>query len=130
MRLMGLDHVVLRSADAERLASFYVDVLGCCEERRIDASIRLVQLRAGAALIDILAIDEAPPDAHNMDHFCLRVDDFEPDDIRARLSAAGCSPEPPARRYGADGFGQSIYFRDPDGNLVELKGPPEGDAAR
>jgi catechol 2,3-dioxygenase-like lactoylglutathione lyase family enzyme len=127
MRLIGLDHVVLRSANAEKLVDFYVNVLGCREERRIDASIRLVQLRAGASLIDILAIDEARTRAHNMDHFCLRVDDFEPDEIRARLSAAGCSPEAPARRYGADGFGPSIYFRDPDGNLVELKGPPDKD---
>jgi glyoxylase I family protein len=125
MQLVGLDHVVLRSADAERLVKFYIDTLGCREERRIDASIRLVQLRAGAALIDILAIDKPPSREHNLDHFCLRVDDFEPDAIRARLSAAGCAPEAPARRYGADGFGQSIYFRDPDGNLVELKGPPE-----
>jgi len=126
MRLVGLDHVVLRSADAERLVRFYVDVLGCREERRIDASIRLVQLRAGAALIDILAIDGPPPADQNLDHFCLRVEDFEPDSIRARLTAAGCVPEAPARRYGADGFGPSIYFRDPDGNMVELKGPPEG----
>jgi len=125
MRLVGLDHVVLRSADADRLVRFYVDVLGCHEERRIDTPIRLVQLRAGAGLIDILAIDGSQPREHNLDHFCLRVDEFAPDAILARLSAAGCSPEAPARRYGADGYGPSIYFRDPDGNLVELKGPPE-----
>ena len=28
-------------------------------------------------------------------------------------------------RFGADGRGPSIYVSDPDGNLVELKGPPE-----
>ena len=125
MQLVGLDHVVLRSADPDRLVRFYIDVLGCREERRIDADIRLVQLRAGGSLIDILAIDGLPPGAHNLDHFCLRVNEFDPAVIRATLSAAGCVPEAPARRYGADGFGPSIYFRDPDGNLVELKGPPE-----
>ncbi|HBF99556.1 MAG TPA: VOC family virulence protein, partial [Alphaproteobacteria bacterium] len=31
----------------------------------------------------------------------------------------------PARRYGAEGMGPSIYIRDPDGNVVELKGPPD-----
>jgi glyoxylase I family protein len=29
------------------------------------------------------------------------------------------------RRYGAQGYGSSIYIADPDGNTVELKGPPE-----
>ena len=64
-------------------------------------------------------------EGRNVDHFCLRVDPFDADAISAWLTAAGVDAEPPARRYGADGFGQSIYLQDPEGNTVELKGPPE-----
>jgi len=50
LKLLGLDHVVLRVRDLEAALGFYVETLGCVEERRLDA-LGLVQLRAGAALI-------------------------------------------------------------------------------
>jgi glyoxylase I family protein len=59
-----------------------------------------------------------------MEHFCLRVDPFDPDAITAHILACGGRPEPKRELYGADGFGWSIYLRDPEGNRVELKGPP------
>lgn len=131
--MKGLDHVVLRTANVERMVAFYGDVLGCPVERRLD-DLGLVQMRAGASLIDLVDVNGeigraggvAPgPEARNLDHYCLRVDDFDAKAIRAHLANHGVEPGEPARRYGADGFGQSIYFRDPDGNTVELKGPPE-----
>ena len=133
--LRGLDHVVLRARDPEALVGFYQRVLGCREERRVEA-LGLVQLRAGDALIDIVAADSelgrragGPPDPErrNMDHFCLRVEPFEETAIRAWLAECGIEAAPTARRYGADGFGPSIYLRDPEGNVVELKGR-EGEA--
>jgi catechol 2,3-dioxygenase-like lactoylglutathione lyase family enzyme len=136
MRLVGLDHVVLRARDPERLRAFYCDVLGCTVERRLSPELGLVQLRAGAALIDIVAVDSelgrrggaAPGDGGgNMDHFCLRVDVLEVEALRSSLRMAGFPAEtdPPVRRYGAEGFGPSLYLRDPEGNIVELKGPPD-----
>lgn len=130
MRILGLDHIVLRSAEPERLVRFYCDVLGCSEERRLSGEFRLVQLRAGSALIDIVPADKpvdaaAATDDGVLDHFCLRVSPFDATAISRRLSKAGCSHEAPQRRYGAEGFGLSIYLRDPDGNRVELKGPAE-----
>ena len=131
--MKGLDHVVLRTADVERMVAFYGDVLGCPVERRVD-DLGLVQMRAGASLIDLVDVNgeigraggPAPgPEARNVDHYCLRVEDFDADAIAAHLKKHGVEPGDPARRYGADGFGQSIYFQDPDGNTVELKGPPE-----
>jgi extradiol dioxygenase family protein len=128
--LRGLDHIVLRARDAAALVSFYQRVLGCRVERQVDA-LGLVQLRAGNALIDIVAADSelgrragGPPDParRNMDHFCLRVESFDETAIRAWLRDCGVEAEPTARRYGADGFGPSIYLRDPEGNVVELKG--------
>ena len=131
--LKGLDHIVLRTADVDRMIAFYGEVLGCPVERRVD-ELGLVQMRAGASLIDLVDVNgeigraggpAAGEQARNVDHYCLRVDDFDANAITDHLSSHGVEPGEPARRYGADGFGQSIYFQDPDGNTVELKGPPE-----
>jgi len=133
LRVLGLDHVVLRVADLARALAFYEGVLGCREERRLDA-LGLVQLRAGASLIDL--VDLAGPlgraggaapgaEARNVDHFCVRIEPFDETALRAHLEAHGVAPGDVGARYGADGTGPSMYVRDPDGNVVELKGPPE-----
>jgi len=131
--IVGIDHIVLRSREPASLIAFYRDVLGCSLERQVDA-LGLVQLRAGSALIDIVdAAGEigrsggAAPgrEGHNLDHLCLRVDPFEPAAIAQHLRAHGVEPSEPERRYGAEGYGASIYIEDPEGNKVELKGPPE-----
>ncbi len=131
--IKNLDHVVLRSQDAERLVAFYCNVLGCTVERRSSPELGMVQLRAGHALIDIVAVDSelgrmggAAPgkDGRNMDHFCVRVDPFEEDAIRQHLAQQGVVGSKLENRYGAEGNGPSIYIQDPDGNTVELKGPP------
>jgi glyoxylase I family protein len=124
-RIKGLDHVVLRVADMDRALHFYSDVLGCPEERRVE-SIGLVQLRAGASLIDLLPADPAVgTQPGNMDHFCLRIEPFEPEALGTYLRGRGVEVGAPARRYGAEGHGPSLYIQDPDGNTVELKGPPD-----
>ena len=128
--IKGLDHVVLRVADLDRAIRFYCEVLGCHEERRVE-SIDLVQLRAGAALID-LVLAEGTPDPGpvsgraNMDHFALRIEPFDEAELRAHLTAHGVEAGEVATRYGAEGDGPSLYITDPDGNRVELKGPPDG----
>jgi len=138
--IVGIDHVVIRARDPARLIDFYCDVLGCTVERRQDA-IGLVQLRAGHSLIDIVGVDgklgrmggAAPgSEGHNMDHLCLRVDPFDIEAIRAHLAARGAQIGESGTRYGAEGSGPSLYLSDPEGNTVELKGPPDsaaGDAA-
>ncbi len=133
IRIKNLDHVVLRSKDAERLVGFYCNVLGCTVERRSSPEFGMVQLRAGAALIDIVTVDSelgrmggAAPgkDGRNMDHFCVRVDPFSEEVIREDLAQHGVVGSTLETRYGAEGHGPSIYIQDPDGNTVELKGPP------
>ncbi len=128
--IKGLDHVVLRVADLDRAIRFYRDVLGCTEERRV-VSIDLVQLRAGAALIDLIPAAGAPdpgpaPGRANMDHFALRIEPFDAARLRAHLESHGVETGEVATRYGAEGDGPSLYIEDPDGNTVELKGPPDG----
>ena len=129
--VLGLDHVVLRVTDLDRARDFYCDVLGCRVEV-FQKKVGLLQLRAGDSLIDLVPVDGqlgrmggAAPGAEgrNMDHFCLRVKPFDPSAIMAHLRAHGVDPGTVEQRYGAEGMGPSIYLKDPDGNVVELKGP-------
>ena len=123
VRIAGLDHVVLRVASLERAIDFYRAVLGCQVERQLQQP-RLVQLRAGASLIDLVPADPpAAPGAGNMDHFALRLEAFDAAALTAHLRRHGVDPGAVHERYGAEGYGPSLYFADPDGNTVELKGP-------
>jgi glyoxylase I family protein len=123
--IQKIDHVVLRVADLDRAIGFYCEVLGCSLERRVE-SIDLVQLRAGGSLIDLLLGNPPQGDAAgNMDHFAVRIEPFDEDDLRRHLERHGVAVGEVARRYGAEGQGPSLYIQDPDGNTVELKGPPE-----
>ena len=115
-----IDHVVLRVRDAQRMTAFYEQALGMKVERRLE-SIRLVQMRAGDSLLD-LVVTEDTAIGRNMDHVCFRVEPFDPAAIRARLAPFGIEPGEVVDRYGAEGSGPSIYFDDPEGNQVELKG--------
>ena len=130
---LDIDHIVLRVRDPAASIAFYCDVLGCAIERRRD-DLGLVHLRAGRALIDLVALDgklgraggAAPgAEARNVDHFCLRVAHFEPEALLAHLHRAGVAASAPETRFGAEGNGPSVYVTDPDGNVVELKGPAE-----
>ena len=128
--ILGIDHVVLRAADPAALERFYVDVLGCTVEKRQEA-IALTQLRAGNALIDIVPAGQAGPAAGeqagrgaNLDHLCLRIAPFDAAAISAHFAARGFDCGPEQSRFGADGQGPSVYLTDPEGNGVELKGPP------
>lgn len=131
--IRDIDHLVLRVAQLEPMLHFYCQVLGCSVERRQEA-LGLVQLRAGRSLIDLVPVDgqigraggAAPGrEGRNLDHFCLRVDPFDECAIRAHLQLHGVVAGKTELRYGAQGFGPSIYLHDPEGNMVELKGPPQ-----
>jgi catechol 2,3-dioxygenase-like lactoylglutathione lyase family enzyme len=130
---LGLDHVVLRVRALEPALAFYTRVLDGTVERRLDA-LGLVQVRLGRSLIDLVPVDSplgklggAAPEAtgRNVDHLCLRIEPFAPDELRRHLAAHGVEAGEIGTRYGADGNGPSLYVKDPDGNTVELKGPPE-----
>jgi len=130
--VLRLDHVVLRVREPDAAEAFYRGVLGCEVVRRRD-DLGLRHLRAGASMIDLVAVDgplgarggEAPgAGARNVDHVCLRIEPFDEHAIVAHLRAHGIAPHGPASdNFGAEGNGPSLYFDDPDGNTVELKGP-------
>jgi catechol-2,3-dioxygenase len=130
--ILQLDHIVLRVRDVQAMLRFYTQVLGCTVER-VQDELGLYQLRAGASLIDLVTIDgklgrtggAAPgPEGRNLDHFCLRIEPFDGDALRAWLSSRGANPGEVMQRFGAQGQGHSLYLSDPEGNVVELKGPP------
>jgi glyoxylase I family protein len=132
IHIREIDHVVIRATSVETLAHFYCDVLGCSVEKE-QRDLGLTQLRAGRSLIDLLQVGAkidrpesgAPGTGCNMDHLCLRVESFDVEALKAHLSAHGARLGEQGVRYGADGFGPSLYLFDPEGNMVELKGPPD-----
>ena len=120
MQFSGPDHVVLRSADPERLVSWYADRLGL-EVLRLDEwrrdEVPFVSLRVSPTfLIDVMRGDRS---GVNVDHLALTVEGVDLDEL-----AAGEEFEVvmgPADLYGAQGVGRGLYVHDPDGNLVELR---------
>lgn len=131
--IQGYDHIVLRVRDKEQMIGFYTGVLGCTVDWD-RPELGLTHIRAGRDLIDLVTLDgplgrpggAGPGDeGRNLDHFCLRVRPFDEAAIRAHLAAHGVEVAESGPRYGADGHGPSLYIRDPEGNTVELKGPPE-----
>jgi catechol 2,3-dioxygenase-like lactoylglutathione lyase family enzyme len=132
LKIKQLDHLVLRVTNLDAMMRFYMDVLGCTLEK-VQEDIGLYQLRAGTALIDLVPVNgplgskggAAPGrEARNLDHFCLSIEPYDAEAIIAHLRQFGCDPGPVSSRYGAEGQGPSIYVPDPEGNVVELKGPP------
>jgi len=124
LQLRGIDHVVLRVRDMQAMRRFYCDVLGAVHVA-YRPEFRMSHLRAGAAMIDLVEAD-APPGGQNMDHLCLRVEPFDQEAIVAHLRAHDVAIGEIRERFGAEGNGTSIYVRDPEGNVVELKGPSDG----
>lgn len=127
---VGIDHIVLRTDNLAAMIGFYTQVLGCTVERQLAPEVGLTQLRAGNALIDLVRVDSrlgkiggGPPSAseNNLDHFCLQIQAISENELIDYLKSQQVDLGDIDERYGAQGFGRSIYIRDPDGNTVELK---------
>lgn len=130
LKIIGIDHLVLRTDQPHELIAFYSDVLGCKLERTLEPEVGLYQLRAGNALIDIVPVASelgrkggGPPTTlnNNLDHLCLQIEDIPLDDLLLYLKQHDVEIGDVAERYGATGMGESVYIYDPDGNVVELK---------
>lgn len=126
-----IDHVVLRVASLERSVAFYRRLVGATVERE-RPDLGLVHLRVGASLIDLVSVDgpigrpggaAAGAEGRNMDHLCLRIEPFVEADVLAHLARHEVPRSSVAKiQFGAEGDGPAVYFQDPDGNTVELKG--------
>jgi catechol 2,3-dioxygenase-like lactoylglutathione lyase family enzyme len=122
LRIQAVDHLVLVVADVDRSVAWYRDVLGL-EVLRYDqwkaGEVFFPSVRVDrSTIIDIVA-GERGEGRGNLDHFCLVVDEVDLGAVRdsGRFDVV----EGPATRWGARGDGQSLYVRDPDGNVVELR---------
>jgi catechol 2,3-dioxygenase-like lactoylglutathione lyase family enzyme len=130
IRVHAIDHVVLRTDNVTEMVRFYSSVLGCEVERQLPPETGLTQLRAGQSLIDIVSVDSSlgragggPParSENNLDHFCLQIEPVGEDQLLDWLRSMGVEHGEFEDRYGAEGFGPSVYVKDPDGNTVELR---------
>ncbi len=127
--LEGIDHVVLLIRNMAEAQRFYEQVIGCTVDRSLP-EYAMLQLRAGASLIDLvdIAAEEgawARPEAEggrNMDHVCIATGPREQQAMRAHLARHGVAIVEEGIRYGANGDGMSFYICDPSGNQIELKG--------
>ncbi|MEM7709202.1 MAG: VOC family protein [Pseudomonadota bacterium] len=129
-RPLGLDHVVLWVRDLPSAVRWYIDVLGC-EPGFSYPAIAMEHLWFGQVLLGLWDADD-PRAAYavpairggtNVDHLGLAAGPFDPDALRRHLARYGVSVEKELVQGGARGVGQSVYFRDPWGNRLELKGP-------
>ncbi|NGN69611.1 VOC family virulence protein [Streptomyces sp. A7024] len=127
VRIKGFDHLVLNVGDVERALDFYCGTLGL-------GPVRVEEWRAGkvpfpSARINaetIIDFFSRPRTESNVDHICLVV---EPLDWQQVVDSGAFDVlEGPVGRFGARGEAQSIYVKDPDGNVVELRWYPQ-DAA-
>ena len=119
----AFDHLVLRCADVERTLAWYVDVLGLqpmrVKEWRVgEVPFPSVRVDAGT-IIDLVSGTDGAHHGDSVDHFCLVIDELDLD----VLASSGLFDvvEGPATRYGARGNGRSLYVRDPDGMIIELR---------
>lgn len=129
IRVIGLDHFVLRVRDLERTLGFYRDLLGLPVEFLDEYRQGLrpfVSVRTGGSLIDFVPDATYDPaaavPAGGFLHLCLQVDG-QLADIAPWLRQRGITllDEQPVPRMGATGLGLSLYVRDPDDYMVELK---------
>lgn len=126
LRVTGLDHFVLRVRDLDASIAFYRDVLGLpiemLEEYR-NGVRPFVSARVGGQLIDLVPDTTYDGQLGGLVHFCVRVEGALTGTVLPRLRAAGVPviEDEPMIRLGATGYGSSIYVRDPDGYVVELK---------
>ena len=130
LRVVDLDHIVLRVKDVERAIEFYTGTLGL-------APHRVDEYRAGqvpfpcarindGTIIDLRPTPEQEPvgdGPRNLDHYCLVIEPTDltrlTDDLRAR--GVTVLSDAPGQRSGARGTATSIYIKDSESNTIELR---------
>lgn len=130
-RINAMDHIVLNVPDINRSLAFYMDVLGLQAERLDQfrrGEITFPSVRVSAdTVIDLFPMKPGEelgdgPGLRNLNHFTMVVDEGDFESFQKHLVERGVAIEDgPARRWGARGYGHSVYFRDPDGNRIEVR---------
>ena len=122
MKISRIDHLVLTVADIDKTVAFYREVMGM---EKVEFGEGRIALAFGQQKINLHPSGrEFEPRAARVQpgsaDLCFIVDD-PVDQARAMLEARGIEViDGPVRRTGAVGDIFSVYFRDPDGNLIEV----------
>ena len=130
IKVVDMDHIVLRVKDVDQALRFYIDVLGL-------APLRVEEYRAGkvpfpcarvsdGTIIDLLPIQDWKPvgdGSRNLDHYCLTIEPTDMAQLGDHLRQLGVTvvSDAPAPRAGARGIGNSIYIKDFEDNVIELR---------
>ena len=122
IRAVAIDHLVLTVRDVDETCRFYSRVLGMEPvtfgggRRALRFGAQKLNLHQAGAEVAPHAADPAPGSAD----LCLLTDTSSVD-VVAHLAVCGVEVEQgPVEREGATGTLWSVYFRDPDGNLIEV----------
>lgn len=133
-----MDHIVINVVDIDKMLTFYMEVLQLPGERLEEfkeqkvpfPSVRLTK----DTIIDLfpkkLWQKTNPKDVcrPNLNHFCFSTDKRSWGNLQSRLEQHGVPiDDGPAKRWGAHGSGVSIYFRDPEDNVIEVRYYDAGD---
>jgi len=128
----GIDHIVIWVRDLEAARTWYQKVLGCRPGYDYP-DIAMTHLWFGPVLIglwdatDPRAAYAAPKiqDGENIHHIAFAWHGAPEADVIAHLQSHDVKILKHLRQVGSRGFGLALYFNDPWGNLIELKGPPD-----
>jgi len=135
-KISAMDHIVLNVPDIERSMTFYTKVLGLEPERWDDfrqGKVPFPSVRVGPeTVIDLFPMKPGQGLArgdglHNLNHFTMVVEAADFEAFQKHLAEHSVTiEEGPGRRWGARGYGMSVYFLDPDGNRIEVRCYPPG----
>ena len=130
LKIVEMDHIVIRVKDVERAIRFYTEVLGL-------APHRVEEYRAGNVpfpcarvnedtIIDLFPFPDQEPvgdGPRNLDHYCLVIEPTDLLQLSEDLRQRGVTvvSDAPAQRSGARGTGESIYIKDWEENTIELR---------
>ena len=130
IKIVGLDHIVIRVKDVERAIQFYTEILGL-EPHRVDeyraGDVPFPCARINArTIIDLKPWPDEEPvrdGRRNLDHYCLVLESTDMRQVGERLREQGVtvSVAEPVQRSGAHGMASSIYIEDWEGNQIELR---------
>ena len=128
----GVDHLVIWVGDLAEAERWYREVLGCRAGYDYP-DIAMTHMWHGPVLIGLW--DASDPraayaadhrgDGQNIHHIAFGWQGASETEVRDHLASHGIDIITERRQVGSRGFGLALYFKDPWGNLIELKGPPE-----
>ena len=115
LRGVNINHVNLQNSDLDRSVDFYRKLFSLPPKREVPGRPYALDLADG---LSFLSVPQREPSG-DIDHFCVGVEDFEPDRVATAIREAGLDND---LRVGSD----NVYVRDPEGIRVQISWPNWG----